>query len=55
MDVRSSMSAAEYPEADYAGHQVALEHKLSVLARFRQLAEEAVRASRMRWQMPCFY
>ena len=33
--------AAEYPEAGYAGHQVALEHKQSVLARFRQLAEEA--------------
>ena len=33
--------AAEYPEAGYSGHQVALEHKHSVLARFRQLAEEA--------------
>ena len=33
--------AAEYPEAGYAGHQVALEHKQSVLARFRQLAEES--------------
>lgn len=33
--------AAEYPEPDYVGHQVALEHKQSVLARFRQLAEEA--------------
>ena len=33
--------SAEYPEADYAGHQVALEHKHSVLARFKQLAEEA--------------
>jgi AcrR family transcriptional regulator len=33
--------AAEYPESDYAGHQVALEHKQSVLARFRQLSEEA--------------
>ena len=33
--------AAEYPESDYAGHQVALEHKHSVLARFRQLSEEA--------------
>lgn len=32
---------AEYPEAGYAGHQVALEHKQSVLARFQQLAEEA--------------
>jgi AcrR family transcriptional regulator len=33
--------ATEFPEADYAGHQVALEHKLSVLARFNQLAREA--------------
>ena len=33
--------AAEYPETDYPGHQVALEHKQSVRARFRQLAEEA--------------
>jgi AcrR family transcriptional regulator len=33
--------AAEYPESDYAGHQVALEHKQSVLARFLQLSEEA--------------
>jgi len=33
--------AAEYPESDYAGHQVALEHKQSVLARFRQLSEDA--------------
>lgn len=33
--------AAEYPESDYAGHQVALEHKQTVLARFQQLAEEA--------------
>lgn len=33
--------SAEYPEAEYPGHQVALEHKLSVLARFRELAEEA--------------
>jgi AcrR family transcriptional regulator len=33
--------AVEYPESDYAGHQVALEHKQSVLARFRQLSEEA--------------
>jgi AcrR family transcriptional regulator len=33
--------AAEYPDADHAGHQVALEHKQSVLARFRQLAQEA--------------
>ncbi len=33
--------AAEYPEAGYAGHQVALEHKQSVLARFQHLAEQA--------------
>jgi AcrR family transcriptional regulator len=33
--------ASEYPEADYAGHQVALEHKQSVRARFNQLAQEA--------------
>ena len=33
--------ASEYPDADYAGHQVALEHKQSVRARFNQLAEEA--------------
>ena len=33
--------AAEYPETDYPGHQVALEHKQSVRARFRQLASEA--------------
>ena len=33
--------ATEYPEADYPGHQVALEHKQSVRARFRQLAEAA--------------
>jgi AcrR family transcriptional regulator len=32
---------AEYPEVEYAGHQVALEHKRSVLARFTQLAREA--------------
>lgn len=31
----------EYPEADYPGHQVALEHKQSVRARFCQLATEA--------------
>jgi AcrR family transcriptional regulator len=34
-------ASTEYPEAEYAGHQVALGHKQSVLARFRQLAEEA--------------
>lgn len=33
--------ATEYPETDYAGHQVAIEHKQSVRARFRQLAKEA--------------
>jgi AcrR family transcriptional regulator len=33
--------ATEYPEADYPGHQVAVEHKQSVRARFRQLAKEA--------------
>lgn len=31
----------EYPEMEYPGHQVALEHKQSVRARFRQLAKEA--------------
>jgi len=34
-------AATEYPEADYPGHQVAVEHKQSVRARFNQLAEEA--------------
>jgi AcrR family transcriptional regulator len=33
--------ASEYPQADYPGHQVALEHKRSVLRRFNQLAQEA--------------
>ena len=33
--------ATEYPEVDYAGHQVAIEHKLSVRQRFFQLAKEA--------------
>jgi AcrR family transcriptional regulator len=33
--------ATEYPEVDYAGHRVALEHKQSVRARFTQLAQEA--------------
>ena len=33
--------ATEYPETDYPGHQVALEHKQSVRARFRGLAKEA--------------
>ncbi|MCC6190432.1 MAG: TetR/AcrR family transcriptional regulator [Anaerolineales bacterium] len=34
-------TAAEFPERGYAGHQAAAEHKRSVLARFRRLAEEA--------------
>ena len=33
--------ATEYPETDYAGHRVAIEHKQSVRKRFRQLAKEA--------------
>lgn len=33
--------ATEYPETDYPGHQVSLEHKQSVRARFRQMAKEA--------------
>ena len=33
--------ATEYPEADYPGHQVALENKQLVRERFRQLAKEA--------------
>jgi AcrR family transcriptional regulator len=33
--------ATEYPETDYPGHRVAIEHKQSVRARFRQLAKEA--------------
>ncbi len=33
--------ATEYPETDYPGHQVALEHKQSVRTRFRQLTKEA--------------
>lgn len=33
--------ASEYPEATYAGHQVALEHKQAVRARFNALAREA--------------
>ena len=33
--------AAEYPETEYPGHQVALDHKQSVIIRFRQLSEEA--------------
>lgn len=33
--------ASEYPEVEYAGHQVALEHKQAVRARFTQLAKEA--------------
>ena len=33
--------ATEYPETDYPGHQVAIAHKQSVRARFRELAKEA--------------
>jgi AcrR family transcriptional regulator len=33
--------ATEYPDTDYTGHQVALEHKQAVRARFTQLAKEA--------------
>ena len=33
--------ATEYPEIDYPGHQVALEHKQRVRAKFRQLAGQA--------------
>lgn len=33
--------ASEYPQADYPGHQIAIEHKRSVLARFLLLAQEA--------------
>jgi AcrR family transcriptional regulator len=33
--------ATEYPETDYPGHQVAIEHKQAVRARFNQLAKEA--------------
>jgi AcrR family transcriptional regulator len=33
--------ATEYPETDYPGHQMALEHKQSVRAKFRELAKEA--------------
>ena len=33
--------ATEYPEADHPGHQIALEHKQSVRAKFRALAKEA--------------
>ncbi len=33
--------ATEYPETEYPGHQVALEHKQSVRAKFRQLARQA--------------
>ena len=32
---------SEYPEVGYAGHQVAVEHKQAVRARFTQLAKEA--------------
>ena len=33
--------STEYPETDYPGHQVAIEHKQSVRVKFRQLAKEA--------------
>lgn len=33
--------ATEYPETDYPGHQIALEHKQSVRARFREVAKKA--------------
>jgi AcrR family transcriptional regulator len=33
--------ATEYPETDYAGHQIALSHKRTVRARFYQLAQQA--------------
>lgn len=33
--------AGEYPEPEYAGHKIALEHKQAVRARFLQLAREA--------------
>lgn len=33
--------ATEYPDPDYPGHRIAIEHKQSVRARFRALAEEA--------------
>ena len=33
--------ATEYPETDYPGHQVAIEHKQAVRTRFRGLAKEA--------------
>jgi AcrR family transcriptional regulator len=33
--------ASEYPETDYLGHRIALEHKQNVCARFSQLARQA--------------
>ena len=33
--------ATEYPGIDHAGHQIALEHKQAVRARFMQLAQES--------------
>lgn len=33
--------ASEYPQPDYPGHRVALEHKLAVQERFRHLAQDA--------------
>lgn len=32
---------SEYPDADYPGHQIALEHKQAVRAKFARLAQEA--------------
>ena len=33
--------ATEFPETEYPGHRVAVEHKQSVRSRFRELAKEA--------------
>lgn len=33
--------ATEFPDTDYPGHQIAIEHKQTVRERFRQLAKEA--------------
>ena len=33
--------ATEYPETDYAGHQIAIRHKQTVRARFTELARQA--------------
>ena len=34
-------AAVDFPEPDHPGHQVALEHKQAVRARFRELAQQA--------------